>query len=104
MIVIVPLQTAPSQQLQIVLGGQNCQIAVYQKGEHLYMDLQAAGTDISTGVVAHNLVPMVPTVYLGFEGNLLFVDNQGGTDPQWAGLGVRYQLLYMTEADYANLI
>lgn len=100
----IPLQPVNSQQLQIVLNGQNCQIAVYSKSTGLYVDLQSNGVDISTGVIAHNLIPLVPTVYFGFLGNLIFVDTQGTSDPVYTGLGARYQLLYLTAADYASVV
>lgn len=104
MSVQVPLQPVPSQQLQIVLGGQNCQIAVYLRGVNLYVDTNVNGVDISVGVLAMNMVPLVPTVYLGFAGNLVFLDTQGTSDPTYDGLGSRYQLLYLTASDYAQLV
>lgn len=100
----VPLQPVPSQQLQIVLGGQNCQIAVYLRGSAMYVDLNVNGADISIGVLALNLVPLVPTVYFGFAGNLVFLDTQGSTDPTYNELGSRYVLLYLTATDYAQLV
>jgi hypothetical protein len=100
----VPLQPVPAQQLQIVLGGQNCQIAVYLRGANLYVDVNSNGADISTGVLAMNMVPLVPCIYFGFAGNLVFIDTQGTSDPVYTGLGSRYQLLYLTAADYAQLI
>ncbi len=104
MAVQVPLQPVPAQQLQIVLGGQNVQIAVYLRGSNLFVDVNSGGADISIGVLALNLVPLVPTVYFGFAGNLVFVDTQGDSDPTYNGLGSRYQLLYISAADYAQLV
>lgn len=101
---VIPLQAVPSQQFQIVLGGQNCQISVYERTTGIFVDVSVNGASISAGVLAHNLVPLVPTVYLGFAGNILFVDNQGQSDPSYTGLGTRYQLLYLTAADYASII
>lgn len=100
----IALQAVPSQQLQIVLGGQNVQIAVYTRSTGLYVDVNVNNVDISSGVIAQNLNPLVPTAYLGFAGNLLFVDTLGTTDPVYTGLGARYQLLYLTAADYASII
>jgi hypothetical protein len=100
----IALQAVPSQQLQVVLGGQNCQIAVYLLGSQLFVDVQLNGTDLSIGVVAHDQIPLIPTVYFGFQGNILFVDTQGSTDPVYTGLGARYQLLYLTAADYAAIV
>jgi hypothetical protein len=91
----VPLQPVPSQQLQIVLGGQNCQIAVYLLGEHLFVDLNSNGADISIAVRARDAVSLVPTAYLGFVGDLIFTDTQGASDPTFDGLGSRYQLVYL---------
>lgn len=101
----VPLQPVPSQQLQIVLGDQNTQIAVYLIGPKIFVDVAANGADISTAVLALNGVFLVPTVYFGFIGNLIFVDTQGTSDyPTYEGLNSRYVMLYVTEADYANVI
>jgi hypothetical protein len=97
----ISLQPVPSQQLQIVLGGQNCQIAVYLKGQHIYVDLNSNGADISIAVIARDVVPLVPTTYLGFIGNLLFTDTQGTSDPTFDGLGTRYQLVYLTASEFA---
>lgn len=91
----IPLQPVPSQQLQVVLGGQNCQIAVYLKGQHLYVDVNSNGVDISIAVIARDVIPLVPTAYLGFVGNLIFTDTQGSSDPTFDGLGSRYQLVYL---------
>jgi uncharacterized protein DUF6983 len=100
----VTLQAIPAQQLQITLGGQNCQIAVYQRSTGVFVDLSVNGADISTAVFARNMAPLVPTVYLGFQGNLVFLDTLGQTDPTYTGLGSRYQLLYLTADDFASLI
>lgn len=96
---LIALQPVPSQQLQVVLGGQNCQIAVYTKTTGLYVDLNVNGADVSIGVIARDGVPLVPTAYLGFAGNLVIADTQGAADPTYDGLGGRYQLVYLTAAD-----
>jgi len=98
----IALQPVPSQQLQIVLAGQNCQIALYLKGSNLYVDLNVNGADISVGVIAYDAVPLVPTAYLGFSGQLIFTDTQGSNDPTYDGLGSRYQLIYLTAAEVAS--
>jgi hypothetical protein len=99
----IALQPVPSQQLQVVLGGQNCQIAVYQKTTGMYVDVNVNGADISIAVIARDVIPLVPTAYLGFVGNLIFTDTQGNSDPIPDGLGSRYQLVYLTEAEYEQL-
>jgi hypothetical protein len=97
----IALQPVPSQILSVVLAGQNCQIAIYQKTQGLFVDVSSNGADISTGVLAHDVVPLVPTAYLGFVGNLVFTDTQGTSDPTYDGLGSRYQLVYLTAAEAA---
>jgi hypothetical protein len=99
----IPLQPVPSQQVQCVLNGQNCEIATYLRGSNLYVDLAVNGVSISSAVIARNQISLVPTSYLGFTGFLLFNDTQGSSDPQYTGLGARYMLLYLTLADLATL-
>lgn len=96
----IPLQPVPSQTLQVNLAGQNCEIAVYLLRDNLYVDLSVNGSLISSAVIAQNNNPLVPTVYLGFLGNIQFLDLQGTSDPTYDGLGSRYVLLYLTESDY----
>ena len=99
----ITLQAVPAQTLSIVLSGQNCQLSLYQKPQGLFVDLNADGADISIAVLAHDVVPLVPSAYLGFIGNLLFTDTRGSSDPTYDGLGVRYQLVYLTASEYAQL-
>jgi hypothetical protein len=41
--------------------------------------------------------------YLGFVGNVMFIDTQGSSDPHAAGLGSRFQLVYFSAEEYALL-
>jgi hypothetical protein len=99
----IPLQSVPSQQVKTVLGGQNCQISIYSKEQGVFADINVNGADVSTGILALNAVPLCPFDYTGLSGNLMFVDTQGTSDPTYAGIGVRFQLVYLSEAEYANL-
>lgn len=96
----IPLQAVPSQIVKIVLGGQNCQILIYQKEQGLFVDLNSNDTAIVNGVIALNLDPLVCRLYAGFVGNLIFVDTQGSNDPEHLGLGTRYSLVYLTADEY----
>lgn len=98
----VALQAVPAQQVQAVLGTQQCQISVYVKTQCMFFDLNANGTQIAYAVQAKNLVNLVPTSYLGFTGWLTFFDTQGTDDPQYTGLGSRWVLLYLTAEDFAT--
>lgn len=95
----IPLQAVPSQQLQVVLGGQNCQIAIYQKTQGMFVDLN----DISAGILARNGVRLTNN-YSGFSGNLIIIDTEGEDDPTYEGLGSRFQLVYLTEAEIEQFL
>ena len=97
----VPLQPVPSQSTKVVLGGQNCQILVYQKPQGVFVDINADGVDISVGTIARDAVPLISREYAGFSGNLLFIDSQGSVDPSYDGLGDRFALVYLTAEEYA---
>ena len=92
---IVPLQAVPSQSLNVLLNGQNCQLEVYQKPSGLFMNVQVNNSDIVTGVLCENLNRIVRSLYLGFSGDFCFFDSQGTTDPIFSGLGGRYSLAYL---------
>ena len=96
----VPLQPVPSQSTKVVLGGQNCQILVYQKPQGVFVDINADGVDISVGTIARDAVPLISREYAGFIGNLIFIDTQGSDDPSYEGLGDRWTLVYLTAEEY----
>lgn len=106
---IVPLAAVPSQTLNLVLGGQNCQLAVYQRPSALYLDLVAAGVPILTGMICRNAARLLlDRTYLPFIGDLVFVDTRvtellDGTDPVYTGFGSQYQLIYLTGDEVASL-
>jgi len=95
---IVPLLPIPNQTLTVNLDGQICQLNVYQLGASLYIDVLVNNVLIIGGVICENLNRIVRSLYLGFQGDLAFIDNQGSSDPVYAGLGGRYSLVYI-EAD-----
>ena len=97
----VPLQPVPSQSTKVVLGGQNCQILIYQKPQGCFVDINADGVDIVVGIIGRDAVPLVCREYTGFIGNLLFIDTQGSDDPSYDGLGSRWSLVYLTAEEYA---
>ncbi len=97
----VPLQPVPSQSTKVVLGGQNCQILIYQKPQGCFVDINADGVDVVVGIIARDAVPLVCREYTGFIGNLLFIDTQGSSDPSYEGLGSRWSLVYLTVEENA---
>lgn len=97
----IPLQPIPSQLSRVVLGNQNWQISLYQKPQGLFADINIDGLDIALGRICRNLVPLISREYAGPVGNLVFTDTQGSGDPDYAGLGGRYVLVYLLESEYA---
>lgn len=95
----IPLQAIPAQSFTVTLGGQSVLIAVYQKSNYIYCDITSNGTPVRQGRMALNGVRLVRLAYLGFIGDLVFMDMQGATDPVYTGLGTRYQLVYLTPYD-----
>jgi hypothetical protein len=97
----VPIQDTPAQILRVTLGGQACQIVLRQRSTGLYCDLSINDLPIITGVVCVNLGRIVRSAYLGFLGDLLFIDTQGTSDPSSPGLGARYLLQYIQQSELA---
>ena|SRR5260221_149125 len=108
---VIPLQAVPSQQVQVTLGGQQCVINVYQKRFGLFLDLTVNGNPVVIGAICQYFNRIIRSVYLGFIGDLMFIDNQGANDPDYTGLGdttsasntgaltSRYDLVYLETAD-----
>jgi len=102
-LLIVPLQPVPNQAVTIALANQLCQINVYQKGTALYLDLLVNNVAVITGTICENLNRLVRSLYLGFSGDLAFIDNQGSEDPVYTGLGptadARFTLAYIEASE-----
>jgi hypothetical protein len=96
---IIPLASVPSQTLSIVLNQQNCALKVYTLSTGLYLDLYLEGVQILGAVICRDRVELVRQPYLGFIGNLSFIDTQGADDPAYTGLGARFILMYLEPAE-----
>ena len=97
--VIVPVQALPSQVVNVALGGQDVTLNIYQKSTGLFMDVLVGGVALLYGVICENLNPVVRSTYLGFVGDLAWLDTQGADDPLYAGLGARWVLAYFSPSD-----
>ena len=95
----IPLQAVPSQSVNVQLGGQNCQINIYQKSTGMFCDVYVSNALIIGGVICQNLNRIVRDLYLGFIGDLAFLDTQGSSDPYYTGLGARFLFIYLELAD-----
>lgn len=93
---IIPITAVGSQSFTVLLGSQQCAINVYQLSTGLYCDLVVNNNPIVSTMLCLNLVGLVREAYLGFTGQLFFYDTQGTNDPDYSGLGARYQLVYQS--------
>jgi hypothetical protein len=95
----IPLVAIPSQMLNVVLSRQQCRIAVYQKTTGLFFNLAVDDLPVITTAYCADRTRLVRHEYLGFVGNLSFVDTKGKSDPDCKGLGSRYVLVYLEPSD-----
>lgn len=97
----IPLQAKPNQTLGIMLNGQPCEINIVQKTTGLFASLYLVNKPVVTTRLVRHGVGIVRQSYFGFVGDLVILDTQGETDPNYKELGSRYQLYYITESDLA---
>lgn len=116
----IPLSAVPSQTLSIVLDGQSCQIAVYQKqpitdeygvAAGLFFDLIVGGVPIiNTARCLDRTRLLLDRQYLGVVGDFMFLDTTAteggpptfnGAPPYYTGLGAQFVLLYLEASDLA---
>lgn len=113
---IVALTPVPSQLVQATLSGQSASLSIYQLGfpgqQNLYCDLVSDGTPIINCRLARAFsglsteappFMLLDSAYQGFDGDFLFIDTQGDEDPQYSGLGSRWQLVYYSPSDLAAI-
>lgn len=100
---VIPLSASPSQQVSVTLNGQNCVIRVYQKSTGVYADLTVNNVVLFTAVLCHDRDRLVRYKYLGFSGDLSFIDSQGSTDPDYTGFGSQYFLVYLSPDEVTSL-
>jgi hypothetical protein len=118
---VVPLQPVVSQTLSITLNQQACTIFLYAKLiqvpasaevavdpptflpiNPMFLDLYTTDANNVTrlvigGVLCQDRNRLVRNSYLGFSGDLAFVDSQGIADPLPSGLGSRWLLTYWSQ-------
>jgi hypothetical protein len=91
----IPLIAAPAQTLATSLGRQYVRINLYFRAyTGLLCDVLVSDELIIGGVACHDRNRIVRDAWLGFTGDLSFVDQRGHNDPDWRELGSRYLLLW----------
>ena len=101
---IIPLRPVPYQEVAVQLNGQACLVWVYQQSTGLFVDLKKNGNPIVYGVIGQNNNRIVRDSYLGFDGDLVFIDTQGSDDPSYQDLGNRFFLAYLTSDEVKSLL
>jgi len=105
---VVPVQAIPWQVFNVSLDGQPCLISIRSRTTGLFLDLTMNNVQIVAGRLCLNSVRIVRDQYLGFVGDLAFYDTQAvpgiETDPEYAGLGTRWVLMYLEAADVASAL
>jgi hypothetical protein len=91
---MVPLASVPNQTTAITLGGQSTRLFIYQRSIGLLVDVAVNDALVIGGVLAHDRCRIVRDAYLGFSGDLAFVDQQSYDDPDYTGLGTRWLLFW----------
>lgn len=102
--IILPVQSYINQEFSILLDGQNCVIALYQRGERMYLDLSVGGEWVRRGAVC-----LPKTSILGdqakFSGALRVMDTLSTPErqapPQWEALGERWKFVYLSAEEVA---
>lgn len=95
----ISLQPAKGQDVRVTLGSQSCRVRLHQRSTGFYIDLWKDDSPLMQGVLCLNCTRLVRYPYLGFSGDLVFVDTLGTDNPTWDGIGARYKLYYLAAED-----
>ena len=90
----IPIQPTPAQSFKVKLNNQNCEIRLYYRFGSTYMDLVVGGLKIVTGAICRDRTNIIQIAQSRFEGQLLFIDMLGDSDPLYSGFGERWRLFY----------
>lgn len=109
---IITLTQEAVQTTNVTLNQQDCTIKLYQMPSMLYIDLMANNNVIMLGIPCSSFTKLVRYGYLGFQGDLFFVDYDVGSQPiepillagrpintsspNFAQLGTRFELWYVS--------
>lgn len=98
----IPLKAEKAQTEFVTLGDQVCQINVSQKLYGVFLDLYVGGNLIVAGAICQDRNRLVRSAYLGFSGDLMFMDTMGTEDPTYDGLGSRFVLAYLLPSEVVD--
>lgn len=91
---IINLSPIPAQSFKVVLSGQDCEVSLYLRGEHFFLDLIVDGQTVQTGAIVNEGASIISAPNAIFSGSLAIVDMLGDDEPQYAELGTRWVMAY----------
>jgi len=101
-VLFCPVEARPNQRFNVTLNAQDVTLALRWRSTGLFVDLAFQSAEqIVAGGIARDRNRIVRSEYLGFVGDLVWVDSQGTNDPDWLAIGQRFFLLYLTPDELA---
>lgn len=97
--ITISLDAVKEQMVNVTLSEQQCSIRLVQRESGIYMDLSVSGVPLIQGIPCWYANKMVRYKYIGFIGDLVFLDSKGEEDPEYSGLGKRFNLYYLSEGE-----
>ena len=91
---VIPLAAVPHQLIKVRIGQSTAAITIRTRDYGLFADVSLDDVVLVTGVECQDRNWIVRDAYLGFPGDLTFVDTEGTSDPTYDGLGTRFLLFY----------
>lgn len=86
MMMEIPLRPLPNPRVQVRLNGDKYVITIHSRNGGLYATVAINDVIIARNRVLRSFAPI--------EGNLMIVDTEGTSDPDWKELGQRYKLFW----------
>ena len=90
MILTIPLDPYPNQTVSVVIGGVRWTVRLITRLGQLFATVE----NDKDGVIVRNRV-CLDRIFI--TRNLVFIDQDGNQDPDYAGLGRRYLLVWTDE-------
>lgn len=92
---LIPLKPVTNQATTTILGGQIIRVAVRQTTTGVFLTAWKDDVIIQSGILCIDRVRMMDNRHDGFIGAFMFIDSQGKADPDYTGIGSRWNLYYL---------
>lgn len=112
---IITLKQEPIQTVNVTLYQQDVSIKLYQMPSMMYIDVTSDGKVLVLGIPCASFTKLIRYSYLGFQGDLFFVDYDSTAKPietvmlngveinteapNFSQLGTRFDLYYFSPDD-----